>query len=775
MTRLASIPPPRPLHLLSVTLVLAVLLLSGLGGAPLFSAGRSTPIRPAAAGADFVTAGGPTQPCPGGNPGFSTYLILASPNTTGPLNGSQWVVGPSPINVTLNVSLWGAPITYNATVNWGDGSVVQTDFDKTIGNGTQSFLVSHVFTFPAMFQPWVWTNYTCASGPATNRTGSYHDGAALTVYGPAGPTPITATANETSAPVPATVAYNASVAGAPANALAQWTVGPEEGGTTIALTTPLAAQNNSSFVPDLKFPGLYTGSLRILYPGSGLIYAQTLLPSVNVTPLAWVGLADVNATGRSPWNVTYWGNVTNLSGSSYALGADTVSWSFDDSPAGTPTGAARFWAYGPTVGSPVWREYYDNRTGDWNVSTSVSVVRPDGVTIAFNYTNLELYSNQTAYIPPTLSFAATPPNGSAPLALNLTAQMYGYNASRGFAVLDADAVLIGVGTVWTFNSSTNRTWGYSARNWTGWPLTIPEVLTAAGDYRIFASVQEDLSGNWTWMADANLTVLVSSATSSSPPSLSFSASPDNGSAPLNLSLSFVAVGGSAPYDLAVCVEGPFSSPNGTGPCTGVGAATGWSGSALALPVALNTTGNYTLVATVTDTKGLNCSAVATVLVMPPAPVPPLTVHGSSSGASGITSGGATYAFVASVSGGVAPYNIQWTFGDGTSGSSMPGATVLHTYTVSGTFTATLTVTDARNHRVSTAVGPLVVALPLARGADTPWWATTAVIGFAAVVGVVSAAVLVWTTQRLARRREALNWLQELEAKRDTTGPETGPK
>ena len=54
------------------------------------------------------------------------------------------------------------------------------------------------------------------------------------------------------------------------------------------------------------------------------------------------------------------------------------------------------------------------------------------------------------------------------------------------------------------------------------------------------------------------------------------------------------------------------------------------------------------------------------------------------------------AFYTSVSGGVPNYTITWTFGDGNTGS---GASVIHTYASAGTYTVTMTVTDAQGATV----------------------------------------------------------------------------
>jgi hypothetical protein len=56
---------------------------------------------------------------------------------------------------------------------------------------------------------------------------------------------------------------------------------------------------------------------------------------------------------------------------------------------------------------------------------------------------------------------------------------------------------------------------------------------------------------------------------------------------------------------------------------------------------------------------------------------------------------ATFEFNATVTGGIEPYNYNWDFGDGTSSEeSDDEQTVVHTYNEPGTYTVTLTVTDA---------------------------------------------------------------------------------
>ncbi len=54
--------------------------------------------------------------------------------------------------------------------------------------------------------------------------------------------------------------------------------------------------------------------------------------------------------------------------------------------------------------------------------------------------------------------------------------------------------------------------------------------------------------------------------------------------------------------------------------------------------------------------------------------------------------GQVVTFTGTASGGTAPYTFFWTFGDGATSTGNP---VTHTYTSSGSYTATLSVTDSK--------------------------------------------------------------------------------
>ena len=78
---------------------------------------------------------------------------------------------------------------------------------------------------------------------------------------------------------------------------------------------------------------------------------------------------------------------------------------------------------------------------------------------------------------------------------------------------------------------------------------------------------------------------------------------------------------------------------------------------------------------------------------------------------------ASYLFEARISGGTGPYTYHWDFGDGQqqSGSEQPEGEnrpwVFHTYENPGTYTITVTVTDATGQTVSDSISPLTVVPP----------------------------------------------------------------
>jgi hypothetical protein len=738
---------------LAPILVLAILLTSFSAASMAGASGHESSLGPARSiamlsPASLASPRGGTGGCNGTNVSFGDSWTVLNSYVNSSANTSRDTVGPAPLNVSVNLTIIGPQTTYNYSVLWGDGGKQKGNLSVGANFSATKTLV-HRYVLPAIYYFQGNVSYSCA-GVAQN----YPSSVPITVYGAAGPVPVVVTANVTSAPVPVDVNYTATIAGAPANATAEWTLVTPIGGR-LEFSQSATSLTASTVLQALTIAGTYTGYLGIFYPGGVLEYASVLIPSVQAAPLAAIQLASTPPLGNSPWNLTFWGNVTNLTGGNYT-GAGSVEWFFPDfyPTSNSSQVSTYFWSYGPTVGASVWREFELNSTPGFAFQEVLAgFALPNGVIIADSLINLDFSSGAVAV--PILYLSVTPSSGPAPLFFNATAQVNTSSNGTANYSLVLDAFLGGT-----------LVWNATTANWPGSAITVPGVLNSSGTYSLVADASVFYYGAW-HVVLINSTAMLVVPGATSPPALSFSVSPANGSAPLNLTLSFVAVGGTGPYDLSVCREGPFALPNGTGPCTSIGSASLWNGSSLILLVNISTAGNYTIVANVSDALALNTSAFALVVVAPPVPVAPLSAKASAVAPNSITVDGATYGFVSAVSGGTLPYTIEWSFGDGAMGSSALGAITLHTYTSSGSYFAVLTVTDGRGTQVRSDVGPLAVALPIGPASPVPWWATSSVQLFSAIVGVLSVAILVAMVVRLGRRREALNWFREIEERRDS--------
>jgi hypothetical protein len=746
------LPSPRRSVSLSI-LFLAILLTSLVAGsfagtrADSTSIGYSRSLGPLSVPGDVPPAS-VASGCNGTNVTFGDAWVVLDTDANTSANVSTKTVGPGPLNVSVNLSIQGPQTAYNYSVLWGDGGTLNGSLVVGANYSAVTTLV-HYYSLPAIYYFEGTVSYSCGG-----QGGVWTSSFPLTVYGSAGPTPVDVIANVTNAPVPIDVNYTATIAGAPSNATATWTLVTPLG-ETLEFNQTATSLTTSTLLQNLTIAGTYTGYLGIFYPGGVLEYASVPIPNVEATPLAVLQLASTSPLGNSPWNLTFWGNVTSLSGGNYS-GAGSVEWFFPNlyPNYNSSLGSSFFWTHGPTVGASVWREFVLNSTpGLAYQEVRAAFVLPNGVAVADNVINLEFWNG--AVPGPALLLSVTPSWGAAPLFFNATAQINTTSNGTANYSLVLGAYLGGT-----------LVWQNTTPGWTGSTITVPGVLNASGTYALVADAEVFVSGVWQLRLTANTTVVVIPGPTR-PPALSFSVTPANGSAPLNLTLGFVAVGGTAPYNLSVCREGPFALPNGTGACTSIGTDVLWNGSSVNLAATLSVVGNYTIVANVSDSVGLNTSAIAFVAVSAPVPVAPLTAQAASTGPSSTSVGGATFGFVATIAGGLAPYTVQWSFGDGSLGSGVPGGTTLHTFTASGSYAVTLTVTDGRGVQARSTVGPLDVLLPLGPSSPAPWWSLGPVLLTAAFVGVLSAGVLAATIARLGRRREALNWFREIEERRDS--------
>jgi len=168
------------------------------------------------------------------------------------------------------------------------------------------------------------------------------------------------------------------------------------------------------------------------------------------------------------------------------------------------------------------------------------------------------------------------------------------------------------------------------------------------------------------------------------PAISAAASPSAGDAPVTVSLSSSPSGGSLPYSYSWDF--------------GDGSALGSTQNASHL---YGSAGNYTAAVTLTDAAGHSVKASVLVTVSP--------ALGATAGASPNTGQAPlTVSLSATPSGGRAPYGYSWNFGDGTALGTAQNPT--HVYANAGTYTPSVTVTDANGAR-ATAIAPAVAATP----------------------------------------------------------------
>ena len=699
-------------------------------------------------------------------------------------NSTQGWVGPAPLNVTFAITLNGSVGEYNYTVLFGDLTQVLGTVDQANATGSTTLDLTHRYALPGNYTINTTAYWQCSPGNYLEVT----SGAGLAIYGPAGPDPLHVAGTQSSGYVTGNVTYTAAVSGRPSNSTIQWAV-QYPGDTSYAW---IDNQTELNITP--RGPGLVGGTVYVVYP-NGILYASAELPELSFAAASNVSAAAAPVPPGSPASTTLWANVTPAAGAPSVPGA-TVQWGF---PWGPVPGLS---VSGNLSGSPIHPTFYYNSSSPANLAfnfqaTSVATV-PDAaggapVPVVLGSALLDLSVSNTS-------------GGSAAPILGLdlvNTSFWLANQSQGGLHFDVDASVgsasgnVPSGGPWSLTidvyaaccTGDVAAWA-SSPGWNGTPTVVPLSVPAWGP-------NQTVSGNLTVIGtlfapganstqvpvtSSNITVVppgnlsVRSLRGPTPLNVALTTSPANGTAPVRFLLDVSADGGSAPYNLSVCLQGPSPSAPASGPCTSVGSRTGWNGSGLSFGLTLNASGTYAATATVNDSNGSSTAAVATMVVAAAGMVPVLQAVASvvppSSGSGG------TYGFVTQVSGGVAPYDIQWAFGDGTSGSALPGATVRHTYTTAGEYVATLTVMDAKGTVVVTKVGPFEVTLAAGgTGPASPLGisaGTAALLAGGAVVVLASLVALVLVSRWVAHRREALNWLHDLEQRRGPGGPPTQP-
>jgi PKD repeat protein len=374
----------------------------------------------------------------------------------------------------------------------------------------------------------------------------------------------------------------------------------------------------------------------------------------------------------------------------------TVDWEFGDGAEASGVHVTHRFASAGTF--QVVADLSSNGTGEAEASTTVTVTGGPGTF--------------------QLAVAARPSSGPAPLPVTFWANITGGNAPADLEIN------------WTFGQVGNGT---------GTP--IPFLFRVPGTYTVTASAELDTGAS----VRTNVTVQVGPVQGGLPPNLSVRATPSRAVAPASIS---VAVGsnGAAPGSLLVCFGD--GTPCASGP-------TNWTGSG---PVELvhryATSGHFSILATLSNASGVIAFASTSVTVLTGAPV---SVEASVVPPSG--SAPSTARFTASVVGGTSPYTLQWSFGDGTVGASVPGAVVNHTYPA-GRFAVTVTVKDAAGQESNATLAAFSVSpAPGPFGLPSGWFGGPFPVYAWAIVGAALIAVA-WGLRRARQRSKLRAWKRE---------------
>jgi PKD repeat protein len=183
---------------------------------------------------------------------------------------------------------------------------------------------------------------------------------------------------------------------------------------------------------------------------------------------------------------------------------------------------------------------------------------------------------------------------------------------------------------------------------------------------------------------------------------------------VGIALSTSAVGGPSSGLVPLVVEYSALSSGGSPPYWYLWSSSAGNSSNLSAPTfTFEFAGLYSVSLVAGDSAGGRQYRNFTVTAVAPT-IPPLTA--SVFAAPTIGEAPLPVSFDAGGSGGVAPYTFAWEFGDGTTGA---GATVNHTYSAGGPFTATVTVTDSEGRSVVQSTPILVEAALTVTASATP--------------------------------------------------------
>jgi len=542
----------------------------------------------------------------------SSYIAVSAAAITPPtasFTGTP-TLGTAPLTVTFTDTTTNGPTIWQW--NFGDSSIV----NATVKNPVHAYLSPGTYT--------VTLTASNAGGSSTATRSSYIAVSAATI------TPPTASfsGTPTSGTAPLTVTFTDTTTNVPT--IWQWNFGD---GTTDTVKNP---------VHIYQAPGTYTVTLTASNAGGSSTATRSsyiVVSAAQITPPT-ASFTGTPTSGTAPLTVTF----TDLS-----INAPTVwQWNFGD---GTTD----------TVRSPV---HIYQAPGTYTVTLTASNAGGSSAATQMNY----IVVSAAAITPPTASFTGTPTLGTAPLTVTFT-----------------DTTTNGP-TIWQWNFGDGTTDTVKS------PV---HIYQAPGTYTVTLTASNAGGSS----AATRSSYIVVSAAQITPPTASFTGTPTLGTAPLTVTFTDTTTNGPTIWQWNF---GDGSIVNAT----------------VKNPIhTYLAPGTYTVTLTASNAGGSNTLTRTNYIVVSAATITPPTASFTGTPISGTAP--RTVTFTDTTTNG--PTIWQWNFGDGTTGSVQ---SPVHTYMAPGSYTVTLTASNAGGSSAATrssyiAVSAAAITPPTASFTGTP--------------------------------------------------------